>query len=65
MSMDYSLVCDDCEVSYFAGQDNYLYSIEALAEFLYAHVGHNLSFINGCCLDKSDGYTRFTPEEGN
>jgi hypothetical protein len=52
MSMTYTLVCDDCKVSYWAGQSHaregshYLYSPELVGGFLFAHQGHALRYIN-------------------
>ena len=49
MSTTNHLECDDCKVSLWIGQRNYIYLgerdvMEALNTFLESHVGHHLSY---------------------
>lgn len=52
MSTTYSLACHDCKQRYWAGQSNYLYDSQKVAEFLYAHVGHKIEFVNDLVDDE-------------
>lgn len=51
MSTTYSLVCDDCKLSYWASQqscggDPRWYDLEAVGRFLFAHAGHKIRNIS-------------------
>lgn len=63
MSDTYSLVCDGCKKKFWAGQRDYLYSIEKTSKFLHDHQGHALRFLNDLADDeKSQDYTCITYE---
>ena len=56
MSTTYSLVCDTCAVSLWAGQSNRIYP-DAAEEFLYQHIGHEIRFLCDLMEDeKSEDY---------
>ncbi len=59
MSTTYSIVCDDCKVTYWCGQSDYFYSPDKLMRFMKEHCGHNIRFLNDLATDddeKSIGY---------
>jgi hypothetical protein len=57
MSTTYSLVCDECKVTYWCGQSDYLYDDKETCNFLHQHCGHKIRFVNDLVDDNStDGY---------
>jgi hypothetical protein len=59
MSITYSLVCDDCKVEYWCGQSLHIYSKEKTADFLNAHIGHALRFVDNCNDESIENYSDF------
>ena len=59
MSQTYSLVCDDCKVEYWCGQSLHIYSKEKTSDFLHAHQGHCLRFVNNCKDETIENYLDF------
>lgn len=46
MSTTYTIVCDQCKVKYWYGQEGMLYSPEMLETFLAAHESHPMRSLN-------------------
>lgn len=62
MSTTYSIVCHDCEESYWVGQGSNIYDTELTARFLHKHKGRKLEFNSDYAFDDyvwMNGYTDF------
>lgn len=52
MSTTYSIVCDDCKVRIWVGQNRWFYQPESVCSWLHGHVGHTLRFLNNHVEDE-------------
>jgi hypothetical protein len=45
MSTTYSIVCDECKVRCWVGQNGYIYKYKYIDDFLKEHIGHQLRYL--------------------
>ena len=61
MAKTYEIVCHDCKVTLWIGQDTRLYTTPAhlkqQQDFFYGHIGHRLEFNDSDTLMALDEYT--------
>jgi hypothetical protein len=63
MSKTYSIVCDECKVDYWCGQNSHIYSAETMALFLHEHIGHPLRFVDNAVDELIEDYKDFEEQE--